>query len=92
MKASLTLILLLAAQSAPATEPSRGELLYANHCGSCHGEQVHWREKRLVSDWASLKAQVARWQDAAQLGWTRDDVAAVARHLNRQYYRYPQPD
>jgi mono/diheme cytochrome c family protein len=77
------------AQDAPAGAASRGELLYSVNCLACHGVQMHWREKKLAVDWASLLVQVNRWQSFAKLGWSQDDVAEVARYLNRRYYHYP---
>ena len=77
------------AQSSPAN--SRGELLYATHCIGCHTTQVHWREKKLATDWASLATQVERWQKNANLGWNGEDVDAVARYLNAAYYHFPLP-
>ena len=76
------------AQSLPSPPPSRGELLYANHCIACHTAQIHWRDKRQVTDWASLKAQVQRWQHMARLGWTETDIVDVARHLNATVYHF----
>jgi len=68
---------------------SRGELLYATHCIACHDKEVHWRDKALVTDFASLKSEVRRWQSVVGLGWGEDDVAEVARYLNSlHYYRY----
>jgi mono/diheme cytochrome c family protein len=78
------------AQTTPAD--SRGELLYRTHCVGCHTTQVHWREKKLASDWKSLAAQVERWQMNAKLGWNAEDVGAVARYLNKAFYRFPVPD
>jgi mono/diheme cytochrome c family protein len=40
---------------AQTTAPSRGQLLYGNHCVECHTTQMHWREQRLARDFASLK-------------------------------------
>ncbi|WP_236589641.1 c-type cytochrome [Ramlibacter aurantiacus] len=71
--------------------PSRGELLYDNHCIECHSTQMHWRDQRLATDWSSLKAQVRRWQATAHLGWSEEDIDAVTRHLNETIYRYPPP-
>ena len=73
-----------------AMAQSRGELLYTTHCISCHTTEVHWRNKRLASDWTSLKFQVRRWQDAASLGWGDGDVLAVSRYLNESIYRFEQ--
>lgn len=74
----------------PAQAESRGELLYSTHCIACHTTQMHWRDQRLATDWASLKALVRRWQGVAQLGWNDDDIVEVARHLNDSIYRFPQ--
>ncbi len=69
---------------------TRGALLYATHCGTCHDRTVHWRQQRLVTDWTSLVAQVRRWQAIDQLGWTDSDIDEVARHLDASIYRLPR--
>ena len=79
----------VAAQPAPSS--SRGELLYSTHCIGCHTTQVHWRDHRLATDWASLRAQVLRWQGNTGLAWSDDDALAVTRYLNDLYYRFPAP-
>lgn len=70
---------------------SRGELLYGTHCLACHNTQVHWRAKKQVVDWPSLRAQVRRWQAADQLAWGDEDIEAVAQYLNTRFYRLPSP-
>ncbi len=84
--ALLPLRVLAAPPDTPA--PTRGELLYTTHCIACHNSQMHWRDKRLVTDWASLQAQVRHWQSVAKLGWTDDDILEVTRHLNDRIYRF----
>jgi mono/diheme cytochrome c family protein len=79
---------LSAAQDPPAA--GRGELLYAIHCIACHSEQLHWRDGKVASDWPRLKAEVRRWQAAARLRWSEDDIVAVARYLNETIYHLPQ--
>ena len=84
--------LLLAAAPLPAQSPAapaRGELLYQTHCGTCHTTQMHWREKRLATDWASLTAQVRRWQTNAGLNWPEPTIEEVVRYLNSTIYRFP---
>ncbi|RFC39437.1 MAG: hypothetical protein DID89_2727547728 [Candidatus Nitrotoga sp. CP45] len=71
---------------------ARGELLYSTHCIACHDTQVHWREKKLVTDWTSLQSEIKRWQGISGLGWNNEDIEDVARHLNTIYYRYPTSD
>jgi mono/diheme cytochrome c family protein len=69
----------------------RGELLYNTHCVACHSTQMHWRDKRQVVDWPSLRAQVRLWQATGLLAWDEADIDQVARYLNETYYRYPNP-
>lgn len=90
LAACLFVLLPLPALAAPpeAPAPTRGELLYTTHCIACHNSQMHWRDKRLATDWASLQAQVRRWQGVAKLGWSEDDILEVTRHLNERIYRY----
>lgn len=79
------------AQVRVQTDASRGELLYATHCITCHSAQLHWRDNQLAQDWPSLKAEVRRWQGASWLGWSEDDVTEVATYLNTRFYRFPAP-
>jgi mono/diheme cytochrome c family protein len=79
-----------AALAQAVTPQTRGELLYGTHCIECHSTQMHWRDGRQARDWDSLKAQVRHWQGNAGLGWSDDDIVAVARHLNDTIYHYPQ--
>jgi len=76
----------------PATPATRGALLYENHCGTCHSEQMHWRAKRRAVDWNSLRGLVRQWQGEARLGWSEEDIESVTRHLNDTIYRYPAPE
>jgi mono/diheme cytochrome c family protein len=75
----------------PARAQSSGELLYTTHCIACHTTQVHWRSKKLATDWNSLKAQVRRWQTTTALRWTEDDINSVTRYLNDNIYKFPNP-
>jgi mono/diheme cytochrome c family protein len=87
----LLLGVMVAAQAQSAPAYPRGELLYTTHCIACHTTQVHWREKKLATDWAGLVTQVERWQKNANLGWNGEDADAVARYLNAAYYHFPAP-
>ncbi|MDO9028812.1 MAG: cytochrome C [Hydrogenophaga sp.] len=75
----------------PDRHVGRGELLYSTYCGACHGEQLHWRDKKAATDWTSLTTEVRRWQAVGNLGWSEDDIAAVTRYLNTLHYHYPVP-
>jgi hypothetical protein len=74
-----------------ALAQSRGELLYAAHCITCHSAAIHWRDKRAATDWQSLSTQVRRWQAAASLSWSDDDVLEVVRFLNDGVYHFERP-
>jgi len=77
------------AQLAPNPHESRGELLYSTHCIGCHTTEIHWRDKKLATDWAALKDQVRRWSSNTGLAWGDDDIVLVTRHLNALYYHFP---
>jgi cytochrome c5 len=94
MKGIAAVALLVAAAQGPvhAQAPgARGALLYENHCSACHTTQMHWRDKRVAADWASLRALVRRWQGAAQLNWSDEEIDEVARYLNGRFYRFDEP-
>ena len=78
-----------AAQAQTTSPPARGQLLYENHCSTCHDQQIHWRQNKLARDWNSLHAQVQRWQANAKLGWSTQEIDQVARYLNDTIYRFP---
>ena len=80
------------ANAQTASDTSRGELLYSTHCIACHSAQIHWRDKKVATNWTTLKEVVGRWQRTSGLGWNEEDVAAVARYLHTQYYHFPSPD
>jgi mono/diheme cytochrome c family protein len=65
-----------------------GQLLYDTHCTSCHTTQIHWRDRHLATDWASLQAQVKRWQSNSALGWKQTEVMEVTRYLNDSIYHF----
>jgi len=88
----LMLVIASASGQSSGTGEPRAELLYSTYCIGCHTTQVHWRDKRLATDWTGLKAQVRRWQQNIGLGLADDDVAAITRYLNALYYHFPATD
>jgi len=80
-----------AALAQPAAPAARGELLYSTHCIACHSQEIHWRQKKLATDWASLNAQVRRWAGNGGLGWSDEEVGDVARYLNAVHYGFAAP-
>jgi mono/diheme cytochrome c family protein len=86
---TLNVVVAMAACQSARTVESRGQALYAMHCDSCHTIEVHWRDKRLATNWSGLKSQVRRWQDNIGIGLNQDEIASIAGYLNDLYYRYP---
>jgi mono/diheme cytochrome c family protein len=74
-----------------AADAERGRSLYESRCGGCHAQSVHGREKRVATDFASVRTWVRRWSANLGLKWSEDDVEAVAVHLNASYYRFSCP-
>ena len=68
--------------------PPRGQLLYENHCMSCHESVVHIRTRQHTKSLPELQAQVLQWADYLQLRWGKEEVEDVASHLNSQYYKF----
>jgi mono/diheme cytochrome c family protein len=89
--ACLAACALPAALAQPAAPAGRGELLYSTHCIACHSREIHWRQKKLATDWASLNAEIRRWAGNAGLGWSEDEIVDVARYLNAVHYRFAAP-
>jgi mono/diheme cytochrome c family protein len=81
----------IAAGAQPAAPSARGELLYATHCIACHSREIHWRQKKLATDWASLNVQVRRWAGNGGLGWSDEEIGDVAGYLNALHYRFATP-
>jgi len=79
------------AAQAPPPSAGRGELLYKTHCVSCHTTEVHWRDRRLATDWRSLEDQVRRWQRNNGLNWSEQEIADVTRFLNGAFYHFTPP-
>jgi mono/diheme cytochrome c family protein len=77
------------AESGIKNDTSRGAMLYENHCIQCHNQQLHWREKKTVTNWESLIDQVDRWQHTSGLEWSKNDIKEVANYLNSKFYTYP---
>ena len=58
--------------------PPRGEMLYTNHCLSCHESIVHIREKRSAKNLE------------LDLKWSSHEVEDVVLYLNLRYYHYSE--
>jgi hypothetical protein len=65
------------ADTQPKRDTSRGELLYSTYCTACHSDQIHWRDKKIATDWIGLNAQVRHWQGIMGQVWSVSAAAGI---------------
>ena len=70
---------------------SRGQMLYENHCTSCHESLVHIRAGQQARSLPQLRARVQGWAGHLHLQWSREEVEDVVTYLNEQYYQFKRP-
>ena len=81
---------LLVALPAPVSAgPERGQLLYENHCTSCHTSTAHIREQRKVKSSVELRAFIQRWSGELKLTLSAEELGDVYQYLNNRYYKLP---
>lgn len=68
--------------------PLRGQMLYENHCLSCHESIVHIRAKQRTRSLAELHGTVVHWAGYLGLRWGRDEVEDVVNYLDSHYYKF----
>lgn len=72
----------------PTPVASKGQLLYENHCLTCHESNIHIREKNKAKTIDDVRAWVVKWQTHEKLGWDRTAINAVTDYLILQYYKF----
>lgn len=77
-------------QQKPVTPPAptRGQMLYENHCMSCHESVVFIRGNHRTQSLKALRGRVIHWANYLHLRWGKEEVEDVVGHLNRQYYKF----
>lgn len=80
----------LAQKNAAATTPETplGELLYQNHCRSCHESNAHVREHRRARSVEDIRYWVKRWSGELKLNWSSEQEEAVVGYLRDKYYKF----
>ena len=71
---------------------NHGRALYDTACDKCHSQNIHWRDRRQATSWATLLNEVTRWQRNAGQRWEQADIKDVAAYLNERFYHFPCPD
>lgn len=66
----------------------RGQLLYENHCASCHDSGVHLRQSGKAHSVKDIRQWVIRWSKNLELDWTNNDVDVVTDYINRRFYQF----
>jgi len=70
------------------TASSRGQLLYENHCTTCHDSGVSIREHRKASSFKDIHDWTYRWSQHLNLEWTKTELNDVAEFLNQRFYHF----
>ena len=71
------------------SEITRGQMLYENHCTSCHESMVYIRSKRKATNYKEVGNWVNKRAVWLNLGWTDIEKQEVLQYLNERYYKYP---
>ena len=71
------------------SEVTRGQMLYENHCTSCHESTVYIRAKRKATNYKEVGNWVKQRADWLNLGWGIVEKQEVMQYLNERYYKYP---
>ena len=71
------------------SEVTRGQMLYENHCTSCHESTVYIRTKRKATNYKEVGNWVNQFADWLNLGWGDVEKQEVMQYLNERYYKYP---
>lgn len=88
-KSLIVLLLASASAGAQAQAEETGRFLYSAYCGDCHYERVHekTREASSVKTLADLRSVVERRAAYTRHRFTADEIDAVTRYLNAEYYK-----
>lgn len=72
----------------PAPPMARDQMLYENHCTSCHSSQAYIRQQRKARSMDDIRHWVQRWSTQLELDWDTSAVEQVSQYLNRQFYHF----
>ena len=82
---------LVIAGAAHGQNIDRGRLLYDTHCGSCHTERLHTREKSAIRSYADLRAEVGRRAALTNRRFSPEELEDIIEFLDRSHYRLDVP-
>lgn len=67
---------------------ARGQLLYENHCTTCHESAIHLRQHNKAHSVKDIRQWVIRWSKNLELDWENNDVDVVTDYINRRFYHF----
>ena len=85
------LLLVAGGVDAAPGDSERGQLLYENHCTTCHESAIHIRAHRLVRTPKEVEHQVRRWAAEIDMGWSEREIADVVRYVQETFYQAEKP-
>lgn len=68
-------------------KPTRGQMLYENHCLTCHESHVHIRANTKVKQLSQLHHFVLIRSSELGLQWGDEERDAVTKYLNERFYK-----
>lgn len=71
-----------------STASSRGQLLYENHCTTCHDSGINIREHRKARSLKDIHDWTYRWSQHLKLEWSGTDINDVVEFLNQRFYHF----
>lgn len=75
-----------------ANAQSQAKTTHDTYCIMCHGTELYTRESRIANDYATLRAQVDRWQGNAALNWSNTEINIMTDWLAERYYGLSCPE
>jgi hypothetical protein len=73
-----------------ATEQAidRGQLMYENHCTTCHEGSVHLRQTNKAHSVKDIRQWIIHWSKYLELNWGENDVDVITDYVNRRFYHF----
>ena len=87
-KESGTIYAPVVTEGATGQVTDRGQLLYENHCTTCHESGVHLRQSGKVHSVKDIRQWVIRWSKNIKLDWENNDVDVVTDYISRRFYQF----
>lgn len=83
------IVVVFSTQYVHAQDAAQGRELYETHCGDCHFQRVHERDrdKSRVQTREQLRVQVARWGAQTRRNFSAQEQADMVEYLDRSHYR-----